>query len=140
VRFDPAIAAQRSFQRAQAIGELGSDHQAVTEAEETFSAGAGSEAKGAYLALQKIGERHPGAAAFQEFLIYITWQQAAEETIPAHFRKGVELCDRYLQRWGQVSGQAVEQIRELRASFRSGLGLDDDDPHDYEQDTIKGGD
>jgi hypothetical protein len=140
VRFDPAIAAQRSLQRAQATGELGNDREAVAEAEETFSSGAGSEAKGAYLALQEIGQRHQDAAAFQEFLAYITWQQATEETIPAHFHKGMELCDRYLQRWGRESGPAVEQIRELQASFRSGLGLDDDDPHGYEQDTFKGGD
>ena len=140
MQFDPAIAAQRSFQRAQDTGELGGDCEAVLEAEATFSATAGSEATAGYLTLQEIGERHPEAAAFQEFLIYITWQQVVEETIPAHFLKGVELCDRYLQRWGREDWPEVEQVRELRTSFRAGLGLKDDEADEYEQDTFKGGD
>ena len=140
MQFDAAIAAQRSFQRAQDTGELGDDREAVIEAEATFSASAGSEATAAYLTLQEIGERHPDAAAFQEFLIYITWQQVVEETIPSHFLKGVELCDRYLQRWGCEDRVQVIQIRELRTSFRAGLGLKDDEPDEYAQDTIKGGD
>ena len=140
MQFDAAIAAQRSFQRAQDTGDLGDDREAVLEAEATFSASAGSEATAAYLTLQEIGERHPDAPAFQEFLIYITWQQVVEETIPSHFLKGVELCDRYLQRWGWEDRVQVTQIRELRTSFRAGLGLKDDEPDEYEQDTIKGGD
>ena len=86
------------------------------------------------------GERHPEAAAFQEFLIYITWQQVVEERIPSHFLKGVELCDRYLQRWGREDWPVVEQVSELRTSFRAGLGLKDDEADEYEQDTFKGGD
>jgi hypothetical protein len=140
VQFDAAIAAQRSFQRAQDTGDLGDDREAVIEAEATFSASAGSEATAAYLTLQEIGERHPDTPAFQEFLIYITWQQVVEETIPSHFLKGVELCDRYLQRRGGEDRVQVIQIRELRTSFRAGLGLKDDEPDEYEQDTIKGGD
>ena len=140
MQFDPAIAAQRSFQRAQDTGELSDDCAAAAAAEETFSASAGSEAKSAYAALQQMGERHPDATAFQEFLIYITWQQVTEETIPANFLKGAELCDRYLQRWGREDRAQVEQIRELRVSFRAGLGLKDDEPDEYEQDMFKGGD
>src|SRR5205823_3996184 len=102
---------------------------------------AGDEAKAAYFTLQEIGTRHPDATSFQEFLIYITWQQVTEETIPTHFQRGAELCDRYLNRTdsGRDPTQ-VEQIKELRRSFRAGLGQNDDDDIEYEQDSIKGGD
>jgi hypothetical protein len=140
MQFDPAIAAQRSFQRAQETGELGDDGAGAAAAEEAFSARAGMEATAAYLALQKIGEHHPAASAFQEFLIYITWQQVVEKRIPTHFLKGVELCERYLRRWGSQDSASIAPIQELRASFRAGLGLEEDDPHGYEQDTFKGGD
>lgn len=140
MRFDPSIAAQVSFQRAQAGEELEEDLQAAREAEDTFSSSAGNEAKAAYLALQRLGERRPHARAFQEFLIYITWQQVTEETIPVHFKKGLELCDRYLGLWPDRDRVDVKQIHELRASFRAGLGLAEEDHDEYDQDTFKGGD
>ncbi len=140
--FDPAVAAQASFVRARVSGELGADLDRAVEAEETFSASAGREATAAYFALQKLGEQHPDAVAFQEFLIYITWQQVTEETIPAHFQKGAELCDRYLSRCANEGDEhSVQQIRELRKSFRAGLGMsDDEDDADYDADLPKGGD
>ena len=141
MQFDPAIAAQASFARAQAAGELGPDLAQAREAEDIFSAGAGREARDAYFALVALGERHPDTVAFQEFLIYITWQQTTEETIPAHFQRGLELCDRYVSRLapGHDAVQA-DQIRELRRSYRAGLGLDDEDEAGYDEDTLKGGD
>jgi len=141
MQFDPAIAAQLSFKRAQALGELGRDLAQAREAEEIFSASAASEAKAAYFILQEIGTRWPEAISFQEFLIYITWQQVTEETIPAHFHRGAELCDRYLNglKHGHDEMQA-EQIRELRRSFRAGLGHSEDDDEEYDKDTLKGGD
>ena len=141
MQFDPAIAAQASFTRAQDSGELGADLAPAREAEEIFSASAGREARDAYFALVALGARHPDAVAFQEFLIYITWQQVTEETIPAHFQRGAELCDRYLSRPapGHDAMQA-DQIRELRKSFRAGLGQDDEDEAEYDEDTLKGGD
>ena len=141
MQFDPAIAARLSFKRAQESGELGHDLEKARAAEETFSEGAGDEAKAAYHALQEIGERHPDAVAFQEFLIYSTWQQVTEETIPAHFQRGEKLCDRYLSQLksGHDEAQAA-QISDLRRSFRAGLGLGDEEDEDYDEDTLKGGD
>lgn len=141
MHFDPAIAAQASFAHVQNSEELGDDLEAVREAEAIFSGSAGREARDAYFALVALGARHPDAVALQEFLIYITWQQVTEETIPAHFQRGAELCDRYLGRLapGHNAMQA-DQIRELRRSFRAGLGISDEDEMDYDADTLKGGD
>lgn len=145
MQFDPAIAAQRSLSQALESGELGEDRETVVETEAVFSAEAGEAARTAYLALQQIGEQHPNARAFQEFLIYITWQQVTEETVPANFKKGLALCDRYLHGVrGAMSADEqtqVRQIRELRASFRGGLGLDNDDEmEEYDKDAFHGGD
>ncbi|HJU05423.1 MAG TPA: hypothetical protein VJ692_09750 [Nitrospiraceae bacterium] len=140
MQFDPSIAAQSSFKRAQEAEELGDDLDAAREAEETFSSSAGAEAKSAYEQLQQIGKRYPHAKAFQEFLIHITWQQVTEETIPVHFRKGLELCDQYLATWNDDDSVQGNQVRELRISFRAGLGLDDEEDNDYDLDTFKGGD
>ena len=141
MQFDPAIAAQVSFTRAQDSGELGPDLDRAREAEAIFSGNAGREATAGYFTLLELGERHPDAVSFQEFLIYITWQQVTEETIPAHFQKGAELCDRYLSRLARRHDETqAEQIRALRRSFRAGLGQGDDDDAEYDADTPKGGD
>lgn len=146
VRFDPAIAAQTSFKLAVESGQLDADVEAVRDAEATFSATAGEEAHAAYLTLQEIGIRYPQAASFQAFLIYITWQQVMEETIPTHFRQGIVLCDRYLQRAREAAQDhdttQVEQIRELRVSFCSGLGLADKEAseEEHDKDAFTGGD
>jgi hypothetical protein len=141
MQFDPAIAAQASFKRAVESDELGTEQKDAREAEEIFSASAGSEARAAYFRLLEIGRRHPNAVSFEEFLIYITWQQVTEETIPEHFRRGAELSDRYLSRLaaGHDPIQAAH-IRELRQSFLAGLGQSDDDEAGYDEDTLKGGD
>jgi hypothetical protein len=141
MKFDPAVAAQTSLRRAQQSGELGEDLTRAVETEEIFSAEMGEAAKVAYQTLQKIGERHPEAAFFQEYLIYLTWQQVMAEPIPMYFQKGAELCDRYLKQGGDRHDETqVRQIRELRASFRAGLGLGDSEPELYDEDTVKGGD
>lgn len=141
MQFDPAIAAQASFARAQHTGELGDDREAAQDAEEVFSGSAGAEARDAYFTLVALGERHPHTVALQEFLIYITWQQVTEETIPSHFQRGADLCDRYLSRLTPEHDVIqAEQIRDLRLSFRAGLGLDDDDEAGYDEDVLKGGD
>jgi hypothetical protein len=141
MHFDPAIAAQTSFTRARNSGELGDDLEQAQEAEAIFSSSAGNEARAAYFALVALGERRPDAVALQEFLIYITWQQVTEETIAAHFQRGAELCDRYLGRLapGHDVMQA-DQIRDLRQSFRAGLGQGEDDEAGYDEDVLKGGD
>jgi hypothetical protein len=141
MQFDPAISAQVCFKRAIESGELGPDLTNASEAEEVFSASAGSEARAAYFRLLEIGTQHPNAVSFQEFLIYITWQQVTEETIPEHFRRGAELSDHYLSR--PASDQdplQAAQIRELRQSYLGGLGQTDDDDAEYDADTLKGGD
>lgn len=140
MQFDPALAAQTALTRLRSSEELGDDLDIVLEAEELFSSSAGPEARAAYDRLQDLGSQHPHAEAFQQFLIYITWQQVTEETIPAHFETGVRLCDQYLARWGTEHREG-HQILALRASFRAGLGLEDeDDTAEYDQDTFKGGD
>jgi len=140
VQFDPAIAGRLSFKRAQDLGELGHDLEKARAAEETFSESSGTDAKAAYRTLLEIGERHQEAVSFQEFLIYSTWQQVTEETIPAHFQRGAELCDRYLARLGSGHDEIqAAQISDLRRSFRAGLGLGDEE-EDYDEDTLKGGD
>ncbi len=145
MNFDPAIAAQAAFQQVLASGVLGSDADAAVEAEATFSASAGADAKAAYATLQELGPSHPDAQAFQEFLIYITWQQVTEETIPLHFRRGLDLCNHYLARFGQIAerkDKGPRQVLALRESFRGGLGLTEDDDHEgeYDKDAVKGGD
>ena len=141
MQFDPAISAQASLKRSMESEELGSDQKDAGEAEEVFSASAGSEAREAYFRLLEIGSRHPDAVAFEEFLIYITWQQVTEETIPEHFRRGAKLSDHYLRRAASSQDPVqAAQIRELRQSFLGGLGQTDDDDAEYDEDTLKGGD
>lgn len=141
MQFDPAVAAQFSWGRSQELGELGEDEEAALVAEETFSTTSGDSGRAAYQTLLDIGLGHPDARAFQEFLIYITWQQVTDDMDPDYFRTGLELCDHYLARWGHLSDDAqVRQVSELRTSFRNGLGLDFEEEHDYDKDAFKGGD
>ena len=141
--FDPAIAAQAAFQLAHARHELNVDGALASELETTFSASAGEEAMQAYRRLLALGERHPDACAFQEFLIYSTWQQAAEEPVAEHFRCGLELCNRFLA-CAETSDTArsFAQVRALRGSFRSALGDKEHDEigEEYDRDVFKGGD
>ncbi len=142
MHFDPAIAAQQALHRAKEQGQLGSLEHTIVEAEESFSSNAGPEAKRGYELLQQLGDELPEVRAFQEFLIYITWQQATEETIPQHFHQGVKLCDRFLGRFGsELEGSAtLKQVVDIRNSFRGGLGDIDDPTPEYDEDAFKGGD
>lgn len=140
--FDPAIAAHTAFQLAQARKELGADGVVAAEWEAAFSASAGDEAVQAYRRLLVLGERYPAACAFQEFLIYSTWQQAAEDPIAEHFQQGLKLCDRFLAGAEHADRRSLTQVCALRTSFLNGLGIKehDDVGEEYERDAFKGGD
>lgn len=68
MRFDPAIAAHQSFTSAEKSCELGDDLDEAREAEATFSATAGDEAKAAYRTLQAIGNSILRQRRFRSFL------------------------------------------------------------------------
>ena len=140
MRFDPALAAQQAFHQSEA--ELGHDWDTAVELEETFSSNAGATAREAYEGLLALATRYPTALSFNAFCIYITWQQATEETIARHFETGMKLCEAYLALCEARSGQDAEQIEELYGSFRAGLGLEEEDEIqiEYRKDTPKGGD
>src|SRR5215475_10379094 len=140
MRFDPTLAAQVAFQQAKA--ELGSDWDTAIELEDTFSSNAGATAREAYEGLLSLAARYPKAHSFQAFCIYITWQQVTEETIAQHFRTGVTLCEAYLLSREAKDLRHLEQITELSQSFRTGLGLDEEDEIqvEFRKDTPKGGD
>lgn len=143
MHFDPAIAAQQALHRAEENGELATFQNEVVEAEENFSTEAGPVAKQAYEKLQQVGESLPNALRFQEFLIYITWQQVTEETIPQHFQKGLELCDRFLEYFRkEIEGTDTNQrITAIRKSFQGGLGIDEDENiPEHDEDAFAGGD
>lgn len=140
MRFDPALAAQEAFQRAEV--ELGSDWERAVELEETFSSNAGSIARDAYEGLLALARRYPNAHSFQAFCIYITWQQVTEETIARHFETGMKLSEAYLVSHERKNHRDIECITELHGSFRAGLGLEEQDELqlEYKRDTPKGGD
>jgi hypothetical protein len=141
MQFDPAVEAHAAFRRVQQTGDLGDDLDRALKAEETFSTETGESAKEAYRTLLEIGKRHPTSISFQEFLIYLTWQQVMAEPIPLYFDQGAKLCERYLSQLGEgVDSKQIRQVRELKASFQGGLGLIKEHPELYEEDTIKGGD
>ena len=143
MNFDPAVAAHEALARAYAHDSLGDAQPDIEEAEETFSSETGLEAKRAYETLIAIGEKLPQVQAFQEFLIFITWQQVTEETIPRHFQKGVQLTEQFLARFGSdMKGtDAYERIVAIRQSFKRGLGHRIESMQDeYDRDTFHGGD
>ena len=143
MNFDPAVVAQEALARAYAHDDLGDAQPEIEEAEETFSSETGLEAKRAYETLIVIGEKLPQARAFQEFLIFITWQQVTEEIIPRHFHKGVQLTEQFLARFGsQIQGtDSYEQIVAIRQSFKRGLGDRIESMQDeYDRDAFHGGD
>lgn len=140
MQFDAALAAQAAFHNAQ--GELGADWESAVALEEAFSSQAGSAARDAYDALLNLAQRYPNAHSFQAFCIYITWQQVTEETLACHFHTGLRLSEHFLASIDEKHRADVEQIRELRESFRAGLGMDEEDDLqvEYRRDTPKGGD
>jgi len=140
MRFDPALAAQEAFHQADV--ELGVDWDTAVDLEDTFSSNAGSTAREAYEGLLALAQQYPNAHSFQAFCIYITWQQATEETIARHFETGLKLCETYLASREARTKRDVEQIEELYGSFRAGLGLEEEDEIqvEFRKDTPKGGD
>lgn len=141
--FDPALEAQLAFQRAQAADELGSRWDEAAELETCFSSCEGPDAAAAYRSLIQLGQDHPAAEAFHEFLIYITWQQVTEQTIPAYFRQGARLADRFLAApSARADASSLARVRALRGSFYEGLGETEQHELDEEfrRDRVKGGD
>lgn len=137
MQFDPALAAQAALRDAEV--ELGSEWQTVLELEHTFSSNAGDIAREAYEGLLALSQRYPHAHSFHAFCIFITWQQATEETILDHFKTGIKLCETYL---ASGATKNTEQVRELYSSFRAGLGLEEEEEIqvEFRRDTPKGGD
>ncbi len=143
MKVDPAIAARDALGRAYAHDAIGDACADIEAAEEVFSSETGVEATRAYETLLAIGERLPQAQAFQEFLIFATWQQATEETHPRHFRKGVQLTRQFLDRFGpHIQGTDVqERVTAIQRSFQRGLGRQVDEMRDeYDRDALHGGD
>ena len=140
MQFDPALAAQAAFQEAEV--ELGPDWPTAVELEDTFSSNAGEMAREAYEGLLALAQRYPKAYSFHAFCIYITWQQVTEETIAHHFQTGVRLCEAYLVTRETKDRRDIDYVTELYASFRAGLGLEEEDETqvEFRSDTPKGGD
>ncbi len=143
MNFDPAIAAQQALQHAEEQGELGTLESDIFEAEEIFSTDQGPEAKRAFDTLQKLGAQLPQAQHFQEFLIYITWQQVTEGPLARYFQHGLELCDRFLDRFGKEVENTTthQQILAIRESFQGGLGIEEEHAiPEFDEDAFLGGD
>ncbi len=142
MKFDTAVAAQEAFKRAQSAGELDENIDLAIESEERFASSTGQDSIEAYEALLKICETHPTATAFLEFLIYTTWNYVIELPSPARFKKGLELCNRYLKEAASKTAKTqLKQVRELRHSFLNGLGrTDDEGVEEYDEDAFAGGD
>ena len=140
MQFDAALAAQAAFEQAES--ELGADWDAAVELEDTFSSNAGATAREAYEGLLALATRYPQAHAFQAFCIYITWQQVTEQTIAHHFETGMRLSEAYLASPDGKDRRHLDDVAELLASFRAGLGLDEEDEIvvEFRKDTPKGGD
>lgn len=143
MNFDPAIAAQQALQHAEEQGELGPLESDIFEAEEIFSTDQGPEAKRAFDTLQKLGAQLPQAQHVQEFLIYITWQQVTEGPLARYFQHGLELCDRFLDRFGKEVENTTthQQILAIRESFQGGLGIEEEHAiPEFDEDAFLGGD
>ena len=143
MNFDPAIAAQQALHQAEERSELGTLAEDILEAEEIFSTNQGQEAKQAYETLQHYGETLPQAKWFQEFLIYITWQQVTEGPLARYFQHGLDACDRFLEQFErEIQGTPTHQhIVDIRKSFQGGLGIETEDiVPEHEEDAFQGGD
>jgi hypothetical protein len=143
MNFDPAIAAHQALQHAEEHGELGDLESDILEAEETFSTDQGPQAKRAFETLQELGAQLPEAQHLQEFLIYITWQQVTEGPLARYFQQGLDLCNRFLDRFGKkIEGTTTEQqILAIRESFQGGLGIEEEHAiPEFDEDAFLGGD
>ena len=143
MNFDPEIAAHHALQQAEQHGELEDFESEILEAEEIFSTDQGPEAKQAYETLQHYGETLPQAKWFQEFLIYITWQQVTEGPLARYFQHGLDACNRFLEQFErEIQGTPTHQyIVDIRKSFQGGLGIETEDiVPEHEEDAFQGGD
>ncbi|TFG60261.1 MAG: hypothetical protein E4H32_08895 [Nitrospirales bacterium] len=143
MNFDPAIAANQALQQAEQQGELGDLASDILEAEEVFSTDQGQDAKQAYETLQAFGEKLSEAKWFQEFLIYITWQQVTEGPLARYFQHGLDACNRFLEQFGkEINGTPKQKhILAIRESFQGGLGIETEDiVEEHEEDAFQGGD
>ncbi|MDH5564935.1 MAG: hypothetical protein OEY91_15105 [Nitrospirota bacterium] len=143
MNFDPAIAAHQALQQAEQQGELGDWESDILDAEETFSTDQGPDAKQAYERLQAFGEKLPEAKWFQEFLIYITWQQVTEGPLARYFQHGLDACNRFLKQFAnEIEGTPTQQhILAIRESFQGGLGMETVEiVPEHEEDAFQGGD
>ncbi len=143
MNFDPAVAARQALQQAENQGELGELEDDILEAEETFSSVQGPEATRAYKALQEFGKNLPQTRYFQEFLIYITWQQVTEGPLPEFFQQGLKLCNQFLEHFSNdiLNTPSHEHVLNIRQSFQAGLGMETEEIiEEYEEDSFAGGD
>lgn len=143
MNFDPAIAAQQALHQAENRDELGTLAEEIREAEEIFSTDQGPEAKAAFETLQQFGKKLPQAKWFQEFLIYITWQQVTEGPLARYFQHGLNASNRFLEQFGkEIEGTPTHQhILAIRASFQGGLGIETQEVvPEHEEDAFQGGD
>ena len=143
MNFDPAVAARHALQQAENHGELGELEDDIREAEDTFSSIQGPEATRAYKALQEFGESLPDARYFQEFLIYITWQQVTEGPLPEFFEQGLKLSNQFLDRFTNdiTNTPSHDHVLGIRQSFQAGLGMETEEIiEEHEEDSFAGGD
>ncbi|MDH5429835.1 MAG: hypothetical protein OEY57_16860 [Nitrospirota bacterium] len=143
MNFDPAIAAHQALQHAEQQGELGDFETDILEAEEIFSTVQGPKATAAFEVLQEFGEKLPQAQRFQEYLIYITWQQVTEGPLARYFQHGLDACNRFIEQFGQeIDGTPTQQhILAIRESFQGGLGIETEEViEEHEEDAFQGGD
>ena len=143
MNFDPAIAAHQALQQAEQQGELGDFETAILEAEEIFSTEQGPKATAAFEVLQGFGEKLPQSQRFQEYLIYITWQQVTEGPLARYFQHGLDASNRFLEQFAkEIEGTPTQQhISGIRESFQGGLGIETEDViEEHEEDAFQGGD
>ncbi len=143
MNFDPAIAAHEALQQAEEQGELGDFEDDILEAEETFSTIQGPKATAAFDVLQGFGQQLPQARWYQEYLIYITWQQVTEGPLARYFQHGLDASNRFLERFAkEIEGTpTLEHILAIRESFQGGLGIETQEViPEHEEDAFAGGD
>ena len=143
MNFDPAIAAHQALQQAEEQGELGDFEEDILEAEEIFSTIQGPKATVAFDVLQGYGEKLPHARWFQEYLIYITWQQVTEGPLARYFQHGLDASNRFLEQFAkEIEGTpTLQHILAIRESFQGGLGIETQEViPEYEEDAFAGGD
>ncbi len=143
MNFDPAIAAHQALQQAEESGELGDYEDDILEAEEIFSTIQGPKATAAFEVLQGFGEKLPHSQRFQEYLIYITWQQVTEGPLTRYFQQGLDASDRFLEQFAkEIEGTpTLQHILAIRESFQGGLGIETQEViPEHEEDAFAGGD